>query len=112
MNIRQLKDYLVDIILHENSTVSDGTQFGDSYGSWIIKNSMLAPHLEVIIHGEGVEINYDDDWQRLENTVMWTLFPSTYKEEIVSALEVNDRIHYSDVLGLRSLLSFVKSQLP
>jgi hypothetical protein len=112
MNIRQLKNYLVDVILHENSVITEKTQFGDSDESWIIKNSTLTPHLQIIVSDEGVMFDYDDAWQHLEKTVGWTLFPSVYAEEIVSALEVSDRIKHSDVLGLRSLLSHVKSQLP
>lgn len=50
MNIRKLKNYLVDFILHSNTALSDG----DSLHSWSVTNNSIAKDLTFKIDNHGV----------------------------------------------------------
>ena len=88
MNIRKLKNYLVDFILHSNTSLSDG----DSLHSWSVTNNSIAKDLTFKIDNHGVEVVWDDGWDFSEIFVQWSYFPDSYKSEIISALSVDDRL--------------------
>jgi len=88
MNIRQIKDFLVDMLLHPSTSISEGWE----YESWKIKNDVTSKYLSIIIDNDGIKITLDDDWNEMHQILPWSLFTSSYKEEIVSCLSVNEKM--------------------
>lgn len=88
MNIRQIKNKLVDVILHKDSIVVDGLE----RDSWNITNSVVLKFVTIGVSLSGVRFEFCSDWAFEELFVSWETFPAVYQQEIVSCLMANERL--------------------
>lgn len=103
MNIRQIKNYIVDLILNRSTIV----QQNGSVSNWTIYDPSKEDNVLLILNEEGIIIKNSDLDASHEETysIAWGMFPSTYSKEIVACLMVDGKLNPETGYGISTIIN-------